>query len=257
MPSTIDNLWYDDLGDGWWDPQSRMALLQQLNPARAAYFRAVCARTLGRSADASGDVRGLRALDVGCGGGYLAEALARAGAEMTGVDRSASSIAVARRHAEAAGLAIEYVTAQAEALPFPEASFDAVFSSEFLEHVSDQLDAVIAEQVRVLRPGGVLGFETINRTWQARVVLIWLGERLLRLIPSQTHDARLFIRPGELATCLARHGVRVVEMHGLVPARHPVRLLAGYLARQESGGFRVGRSLAISYIGYGLKSMPA
>jgi 2-polyprenyl-6-hydroxyphenyl methylase/3-demethylubiquinone-9 3-methyltransferase len=249
----IDNRWYDTLGDEWWNPRGRMGLLQQINPARAAYLRAVCARALGRGAADGGDVRGLRVLDVGCGGGYLAEVFARAGANVSGVDLSATSIAAARRHAARGGLTIDYQVAPAQALPFPDASFDAVLCTDMLEHVSDQLDAVIAEQARVLRLGGVLGFETVNRTWRARLVLIWLGERLLRVAPPHLHDARLFIRPSELAACLARHGVRVVETHGMVPARHPLRFLAGWLARGESGGFRLGADHSISYIGYGVR----
>lgn len=253
MPPRIDNRWYDELGDEWWAPGGRMALLQQLNPARAAYFRAACARALGRDAATGGDLRGVRLLDVGCGGGYLAEALARAGASVAGVDLSSSTIEAARRHAAAAGLSIDYRAADATALPFADGAFDVVVSSDFLEHVSDRLDTVIAEQVRVLRAGGVLAFETVNRTLRARVVLVWLGQGVLRLAPPRLHDPRLFVRPDELAACLARHGVGVVEMHGLVPARNPLRFLLGYLLRRESGGFRLGRDRSISYIGYGLK----
>jgi 2-polyprenyl-6-hydroxyphenyl methylase / 3-demethylubiquinone-9 3-methyltransferase len=261
MAPRIDNRWYDALGDEWWAPGGRMALLQQLNPARAAYFRAACARALGRDAantgngDDGGDLRGVRLLDVGCGGGYLAEALAGAGAVVTGVDLSATTIAAARRHAAARGLAIDYRVADATALPFADGAFDVVLSSDFLEHVSDRLDAVIAEQARVLRDGGVLGFETVNRTLRARVVLVWLGQGVLRLAPPRLHDPRLFVRPQELEACLARHGVRVVETHGLMPARRPVRFLLGYLLRRESGGFRLGRDRSISYIGYGVKAL--
>lgn len=257
MPPTIDNRWYDDLGDEWWAPRGRVTLLLQMNEARAAYFRLVCARALGRETLDGGDLRGVRVLDVGCGGGHLAEALARSGADVTGVDRSASSVAAAQRHAAAGGLAIAYHAADALALPFADATFDAVLSSDFLEHVSNRLDQIIAEQARVLRPGGVLGFETVNRTWRARAVLIWLGQRLLRLVPPRTHAGRLFVRPEEVAACLARHGVWVVETRGLVPARGPVGFLLGYLTRRESGGFRLGNDRSISYIGYGVKEADA
>lgn len=223
-----------------------MALLQQMNPTRAAYFQTAIQA-------AHPDVGGPRVLDAGCGGGYLAESLARAGCAVSGVDRSASTIAAAQRHAAAAGLSITYHAADAHRLPFPDGAFDAVVSSDFLEHVSDHLDEIIAEQVRVLRRGGVLGFETVNRTWLARLALIWLAQDLLRVVPRHLHAYALFIRPAELARCLERHGVSVIETRGMVPARHPIAFLAGYLAHHESGGFRLGRSRAISYIGYGLK----
>jgi 2-polyprenyl-6-hydroxyphenyl methylase/3-demethylubiquinone-9 3-methyltransferase len=253
MSRSIDNRWYDELGDEWWSPNGRMALLQQLNPARATYFRAACARALGRPADDGGDVRGLRVLDVGCGGGFLAEALARAGAEVSGVDLSAGTIETAQCHARRQGLAVDYRVADAADLPFPDGAFDAVLSSDFLEHVSDHLDAVVAEQARVLRPEGVMGFETVNRTWRARLVLVWLGERILRVAPRHLHDPRMFVRPSELAACLSRHGLRVVELAGLSPARNPALFLAGYLVRRESGGFRLSRDPSISYIGYAIK----
>lgn len=252
MAPGIDNRWYDELGDEWWAPRGRMAMLQQLNPARAAYFRAACSRALGRDAASDGDLHGVRVLDVGCGGGYLTEALAAAGATVSGVDLSSSTIEAARRHAAAAGQTIDYRAADATALPFSDGAFDVVLSSDFLEHVSDRLDAVIAEQVRVLRAGGVLGFETVNRTLRARMVLVWLGQGVLRLVPPRLHDPRLFVRPDELEACLARHGVRVVEMRGLVPAWHPLLFVLGYLLRRESGGFRLGRDRSISYIGHGL-----
>ena len=246
----IDNEFYDTLGDAWHAARGPMALLQQMNPTRAAYFQAAIQATMQVPHP---DLHGVRVLDVGCGGGYLAESLARAGCAVSGVDRSASTIATAQRHADAGGRSITYRTADALALPFPDAAFDAVVSSDFLEHVSDHLDAIIAEQVRVLRRGGVLGFETVNRTWRARLVLIWLAQDLLRVVPRHLHAYALFIRPAELARCLERHGVAVTETRGMVPARHPIAFLAGYLARRASGGFRLGRSQAISYIGYGIK----
>jgi 2-polyprenyl-6-hydroxyphenyl methylase / 3-demethylubiquinone-9 3-methyltransferase len=247
----IDNRWYDELGDEWWKPRGRMALLSQMNPTRAAYFIGHCAERL--CGDPTTRLDGVRVLDVGCGGGYLAESVARVGAQVSAVDLSVPTIEAARRHSQAAGLAIDYRAADAAALPFSDASFDAVVSSDFLEHVMDRLDAVLAEQVRVLRPGGLLGFETVNRTWQSRVVLIWLGQRVLRVAPPRLHDGRWFIRPPELVERLAAQGVQVQELRGLVPARSPVLFLTGYLLLRRSGGFRLGDDLSISYLGFGIK----
>jgi 2-polyprenyl-6-hydroxyphenyl methylase/3-demethylubiquinone-9 3-methyltransferase len=254
MTARVDNDWYDILGDEWWAPHGPIALLSQMNPTRATYFVGQCtARLKTHGATEKAPCAGLRVLDVGCGGGHLAESLARAGAQVSGVDRSVPTIEAARRHAKAAGLAIDYRVADATVLPYDADSFDAVVSSDFLEHVGDRLDAVVAEQARVLRFGGLLGFETINRTWQSRLVLICLGQRMLRLVPPYLHDARWFIRPAEMVPLLAQHGVRVEEMCGLVPARPPLLFLAGYLVRRQSGGFRLGDDLSISYLGYGIK----
>jgi 2-polyprenyl-6-hydroxyphenyl methylase/3-demethylubiquinone-9 3-methyltransferase len=248
--SSIDNTFYDRLGEDWWAPRGPMAGLQQLNPVRAAYFESACAGALRPHGPG---LAGLRVLDVGCGGGFLAEALACAGADVSAVDRSLSTIEVARRHAASANLAIDYRPADALALPYAEGEFDAVVSSDFLEHVSEQLELVLAEQARVLRPGGLLGFETINRTLLARIVLIWLAQDLLRVVPRRLHDARLFIPPNTLVDTLARLGLRVDDLQGVVPAHGPLAFLWGYLTRRESGGFRLGRRMAVSYIGYALR----
>lgn len=250
MPS-IDNTLYDRLGEDWWARHGPMAGLQQLNPIRAAYFESACVSVLRPHCPG---LAGLRILDVGCGGGFLAEALARAGADVSAVDRSLPTIEAARRHAASAKLAIDYRSADALALPYEAGEFDAVISSDFLEHVSDRLERVLAEQARVLRPGGLLGFETINRTLLARVVLVWLAQGLLRVVPRHLHDARLFIPPDTLVGTLDRLGLRVVDIQGVVPIRGPLAFLWGYLTRRESGGFRLGRRMAVSYIGYALQS---
>ena len=253
MSQEIDNHFYETLGDAWWAADGPMALLQQINPTRAAYFRAACARVLQPAGSAG--MHGARVLDVGCGGGYLAESFARAGCVVSGVDASSGTIAAARRHAALSGLQVDYRVADACALPYPDGTFDVVVSSDFLEHVSDNLDMVIAEQARVLRRGGLLGFQTVNRTWLARLALIWLAQDILRLVPRHLHAYALFVRPAELAACLGRHGLQVAEMHGLVPARNPLVSLAGYLAHRQSGGFRLGQTRRIAYIGYATKTL--
>jgi 2-polyprenyl-6-hydroxyphenyl methylase/3-demethylubiquinone-9 3-methyltransferase len=213
-----------------------------MNPARFGYFKEVL-----------GSVRGLRVLDVGCGGGLLAECFAREGALVSGIDLSQSSLVAARRHGEAVEISAGYVCASGDLLPFLDSSFDAVMSADFLEHVTD-LDAVICECSRVLKSSGIFLYDTINRTLRSRVVVVWLFERVMRLIPQRTHDPRMFIKPEELHRAMARYGIANCETRGLVPERGPVAALAGLAKNRRAGPYTVTDDTAISYIGYGVKA---
>jgi 2-polyprenyl-6-hydroxyphenyl methylase / 3-demethylubiquinone-9 3-methyltransferase len=238
---TIDNRWYDDLGDRWWDPKGPVAPLHDLNPARFAYFE-----------KAAGKLEGARVLDVGCGGGILADNFARAGALVTGVDLSHASLVSAERHSRDSSLEIDFVNARGESIPFVGSSFDIVVTSDFLEHAHD-LDGIIGECARVLRPGGLFMYETINRTLRARVVAVWLLERMLRLIPENTHDARMFIKPKTLHELMDRHGIRNRDTRGVGPEAGPGRALVGFIRRGSAGPFKITDDTSIAYIGFGNK----
>lgn len=238
---SIDNHWYDDLGDKWWDPHGPVGLLHNLNATRFGYFKGV----LGR-------VEGSSLLDVGCGGGLLAECFAREGARVTGIDLSRASLFAARRHAQAAGVEVDYVNADAESFPFLDAAFDAVVSSDFLEHVSD-LDGVVAEAARVLKPSGLFLYETINRTMVSRIVGIYLFERVLKLIPEHTHDPNMFIKPAELHEVMARHKLANRETRGVSPVANRLGALAGLIKRGSAGPLHISNDLSLSYIGYAMK----
>jgi 2-polyprenyl-6-hydroxyphenyl methylase/3-demethylubiquinone-9 3-methyltransferase len=238
---TIDNRWYDDLGDDWWDESGRIGPLHRLNPARWEYFKRV-----------AGTLSGLRVLDVGCGGGLLAEQFARADAQVTGVDLSRSSLAAARRHAQTSRLAINYVNATGERLPFTDAAFAVIVSADFLEHVSD-LDGVVGECARVLEPGGLFLYDTINRTLRSRLIAVWLFERVLKIIPRHTHEHRLFIKPTELHAAMARHGIANRETRGLGPQGNQLAALVGYITKRRFPKIGATDDTAVSYIGYGVK----
>ncbi|HEX8088585.1 MAG TPA: bifunctional 2-polyprenyl-6-hydroxyphenol methylase/3-demethylubiquinol 3-O-methyltransferase UbiG [Blastocatellia bacterium] len=238
----IDNQWYERLGDRWWDGQGPMGLLHEINPARFAYFKG-----------ALGAMRGLSVLDVGCGGGLLAECFAREGALVSGVDLSPSSLAAARRHCERHGLMIDYVNASGESLPFRDSSFNAVVTADFLEHVPN-LETVIGECARVLKPAGLFLYDTINRTLRSRVVAVWLFEHVLRLIPEHTHDPRMFIKPEELHRAMARSGISNRETRGLGPKHGPLAALACLAKNRRAGPYAITEDTAISYVGYGVKA---
>jgi 2-polyprenyl-6-hydroxyphenyl methylase/3-demethylubiquinone-9 3-methyltransferase len=257
----IDNTLYDRAGDLWWNDDEPLAMLRYLNPARFGYFRRVL--------DELGiDSRGKRVLDVGCGGGLLAEEFARLGCRVTGIDPSAPSLETARAHAERSHLAIHYLLGRGEDLPCADASYDFVCCCDVLEHVDDP-DRVIGEIARVLSPDGILLFDTINRTWLSNVLMIKLLQdwRLTRLAPPNLHDWSMFIRPRELRAMFTRHGLQSGEMIGLSPRGNPLPVLLplfrfkrgatsfGELSRRigMSITLTITRDLSNSYAGYALK----
>ena len=255
----VDNLLYDQLAAGWWDERGFLHALAALNPARFGYMRRVLAEELRLTPT------DLRVLDVGCGGGLLAEEFARLGFAVTGVDPSEESLAAARGHAATLGLAIEYQRARGEALPFAADRFDVVYCCDVLEHVDD-LRQVLAETARVLKPGGVYLYDTINRTPRSWLLVIKLLQewRWTALMPPRLHDWSMFIRPAELERMLEQHGLRPAGLTGLKPRANPLRLLRA-LRRRKRGllsfaeaveQMDLGESsdVSVSYIGYARKT---
>ena len=212
----------------------------------------------------SSQVRGLRALDIGCGGGFLAEEFAALGCRVVGVDPSPVSIAAARGHAAARGLDIDYRVGPGERLPVPDSGFDLAYCCDVLEHVSD-LDRVVSEAARVLKPDGLYLFDTINRTLKSRLLAIKVTQQwpLTRITDVALHDWDMFIKPAELAGVLARHGLEAAEIAGLGPRAKLPALLRGYIAARRgrisygelSRRLDFGRvgSTAVSYMGFAVK----
>lgn len=224
---------YDKVADQWWSGNVRwVRTLKNMVPARLRYF------------DAFMDWQDARVLDLGCAGGFMAEGLARRGAKVTGIDPAGQAIAAAIAHANAGGLKISYDVGSGEALPYATATFDAVVCVDVLEHVAD-LRRVLAEVSRVLRPGGMFLFDTINRNLLARFVTVTLGEGLLHLLPQGTHDPAMFITPGEM-----REGLSASE---LVPGK-----FVGFGPRgfDKRGDLTFGRwpGTAVIYIGTARKA---
>lgn len=207
MPQTTRNNLeiYDDVAAQWWSDDIRwVRTLKNMVPGRLGWF------------DQHIDWRGKDVLDLGCAGGFMAEALDHRGARVTGIDPASEAIAAARAHAEAGDRTIRYDVGVGEALPYADASFDAVVCVDVLEHVRS-LPKVISETARVLRPGGLFLFDTINRNPIARLATITMAEDVLRLLPKGTHDPAMFIKPSELRAELDKAGFHVGRMVGLGP----------------------------------------
>lgn len=204
-PNRNDLAIYDDVADRWWSDEIRwVRTLKNLVPGRLKWF------------DRHIEWSGKDVLDLGCAGGFMAEALAMRGARVTGIDPAAKAIAAARIHADREGLSIRYDEGVGEALPYDDAIFDAVVCVDVLEHVVD-LPKVLSEVARVLRPGGLLLFDTINRNPVSRLAAITMAEDVLRILPRGTHDPEMFIKPGELTAGLRDAGLVPGPTTGLGP----------------------------------------
>ena len=231
---------FDRLAARWWDPRGPMAPLHAMNPARMGWITERLARAHDRDPGAPRPLAGLRVLDVGCGAGLASEALARAGADVTGLDAAAEAIGAARAHAEKAGLSVSYRVGTPEALLATGATgggrggFDAVLALEVIEHVADRA-AFCRHLAALMRPDGRLFLSTLNRTARSLLLAKIGAEYVLRLLPAGTHDWRMFVRPAELGADLRGAGLRIAD-------------LAGLSFDVLSGRWRVSRDLGVNYI---------
>lgn len=185
------------LAEEWWNPNGKFAPLHRFNPARLGFLREEICRHFGRDPRARQPLAGLALLDIGCGGGLIAEPMARLGARVLGADAAEANVRVAALHAAAQGLAITYRTATAEALAAEGLRFDVVLALEIVEHVAD-LRAFLAACADLLAPGGLIAVATLNRTLRAFALAIVGAEYVLGWLPRGTHDWRRFLRPEEL-----------------------------------------------------------
>ena len=234
----IDN--FAALSDKWWDPRGPMAQLHAFTPVRIDYMLANIERFWPRAArpaaTASHPLAGLRILDIGCGGGLLAEPMARLGGTVTGIDVTEAATIAAAQHATQVGLDIDYRCCPAEELAGTGATFDVIYASEVIEHVADR-GLFIRAIARMLDPKGVVIVTTINRSLPALLLAKFALEYVVRLVPAGTHDPQKFVRPNELRQEFAAAGIMLDDMTGLAPS--PV------------GGFRQTGSLAINYAASG------
>jgi len=209
---------FNRLAAVWWDSTGPMRPLHVVNALRLTYLRELVDVHLlsrGRS------WRDLRVLDIGCGAGLLAEPLARAGARVTGIDAAERNIGVAKAHAEASALAIDYRAGEPPAALRADERFDLVLLLEVVEHVDD-VPAFVAAAARHVDPGGLLVASTIDRTAKSFLFAIVGAEYLFRVLPRGTHQWRRFVRPAELAAAASQAGLVPLEQRGMryLPVLH-------------------------------------
>jgi 2-polyprenyl-6-hydroxyphenyl methylase/3-demethylubiquinone-9 3-methyltransferase len=205
---------FSKLSETWWDPKGKMAPLHKINPLRLAYIRDAACRKFERNAKSLNCLSGLRMLDIGCGAGLLCEPFTRLGAQLIGVDPSASNIAAARLHAEKGHLTIDYRCTTIEEMDVRE-RFDVVLAMEVVEHVAD-VGMFLNRCAAMLKPGGLMVASTINRNWKSFALIIVGAEYVLRWLPRGTHQWSKFVTPDELARHLLDNRLVVTEQSGVV-----------------------------------------
>lgn len=205
--SEIDK--FSRLAHTWWDPSGEFKSLHDINPLRLDFI-----------AQQAGGLAGKTVLDVGCGGGILAEGLAARGASVTAIDLAEASLKVARLHLYESGLSVDYraIPVETLALEAP-ASFDVVVCMEMLEHVPDP-SSVVAACAALVKPGGTVCFSTLNRSPKAYALAVVAGEYILNMLPRGTHEYARFIKPAELARMARNHGLSLQQLRGM--AYHPL-----------------------------------
>jgi 2-polyprenyl-6-hydroxyphenyl methylase/3-demethylubiquinone-9 3-methyltransferase len=247
---------YEVEGHAWWGDKAGFwfdSLRYCINPVRYRYFK----RQLQEI-----ELAGNKMLDIGCGGGFLAEEFARCGFSVTGIDPAAASIAAAHDHACKSGLDISYHIGKGETLPFPKESFDIIACCDVLEHVDD-VNKVLSEVARTLKPGGVFLFDTINRTWKSKLLMIKLLQdwKITRLCPPNSHVWECFIKPNELIKAMQQLNLYCQDMkgitskNGITMLRKASQIRNGNIRKEQLVDIMAlceTNNLELSYMGYSI-----
>ncbi|KRQ13231.1 bifunctional 2-polyprenyl-6-hydroxyphenol methylase/3-demethylubiquinol 3-O-methyltransferase UbiG [Bradyrhizobium manausense] len=205
---------FSKLSAEWWDPKGKMAPLHRINPLRLGYIRDAACRKFERNVRSLNCLGGLRVLDIGCGAGLLCEPLSRLGAQVIGVDPSASNIAAAKLHADKSHLSIDYRCTTVEEID-PRERFDIVLAMEVIEHVVD-VGVFLKRCASMLKPNGLMVVSTLNRNWKSFALAIVGAEYVLRWLPPGTHEWNKFVTPDELTKHLLDNRLVITEQTGVV-----------------------------------------
>lgn len=231
---------YDISADDWWNEDAKIYNLYHLNKPRFEFFSRYISNW-----------QEIKALDVGCGGGFSCEYMADLGVEVYGIDRSQKCIETAINHANFSGFEISYCCGVAEKMPYPNDFFDVVVCVDVLEHV-ESVPCVVSEIFRILKPNGLFFFDTINRNFKSKLVMIWLMENILGEIPKGVHDWQKFIKPEEITEVLNKSGFDNITIKGFDIFSEALQLnLVKYLQFKKTNTFVVdiNDDTSINYIG--------
>lgn len=206
---------FSAMAEDWWDPDGKFKPLHKFNPVRLAYIKDALCYHFGRAPEQSKPLAGLTLLDIGCGGGLVAEPMARLGASVTAIDATEQNIKTALAHLSAQDLSIDYRHTSAEELiENGYGPFDAVLNLEVVEHVAD-VEAFLSASATLTKPGGLMVIATINRTLKALALAKIGAEYILRWLPAGTHDPRKFVTPAEIEAALNAASMIVSERTGV------------------------------------------
>ena len=198
----------------WWSPTGKFRPLHKFNPVRLAYIKEQVCQHFNIDPSKPKPFKGLRILDIGCGGGLLCEPMARLGAEIVGADASEVNIEVAKIHAQQTGVTVDYRATTSEALAADGEQFDIILNMEVVEHVAD-VDLFMASCCEMVKPGGLMFMATINRTAKARMLAIFMAEKVLRWLPVGTHEFEKLVKPEELEEAFAKGGMSLLDESGV------------------------------------------
>ena len=203
------------MAEEWWDPNGKFKPLHKFNPVRLEFIRDRLCIKFGKDIKAIKPLQGLRILDIGSGGGLLAEPLTRMGATVIGIDATERSVQIAKAHASAQELEIDYRFTTAEDLVAAGEQFDAVMNMEVIEHVAN-VGAFLEASAALVKPGGLMFMATLNRSAKSYALAIIGAEYIMRWLPRGTHDWKKFLKPSEIAAHLRKLNMQIVELTGVV-----------------------------------------